>query len=153
MYNVYFLLTYGYASESCINKAYKIYHPFIQYRCSMRKHMMYTCKQCKKCFQSLSKLEEHRRRQKPCRPATHLCDLCDKALASSKSLWNHKQLCRKRRETSSVVVAEIPTFDGAEFSGNKPLTRETIYKMMKMLKIPEHRRKNIVKERLENENE
>ena len=114
---------------------------------------MHTCKQCKKHFQSLSKFEEHRRRQKPCRPSTHFCDLCDKALASSKSLWNHKQLCRKKRETSPVVVAEIPTFHGAEFSGNKQLTRETLNKMMKMLKIPEHRWENIAKEFLENENE
>ena len=115
--------------------------------------MMYTFKQCKKHFQNLSKFKEHHRRQKPCRPPTHFCDLCDKALVSSKSLWNHKQLCRKKRETSPLVVAEIPTFHGAEFSGNKPLTRETLNKMMKMLKIPEHRWENIAKEFLENENE
>ena len=119
----------------------------------MRKHMMYTCKQCKKCFQSLSKFEEHRRRQKPCRPATHHCDLCNKVLASSKSLWNHKQLCRERRDTSPAIVTEIPTFDGTEFCSNKPKSCEIIYKMMKMLKIPEHRWENIVKELLEDENE
>ena len=34
---------------------------------------------------------------------------------------------------------EIPTFDGDEFCGNKPLTRQTLYRMMKMMRIPEDR--------------
>ena len=34
---------------------------------------------------------------------------------------------------------EIPSFDGAEFCGDKPLTRKTSSKMMKMLKIAEHK--------------
>ena len=115
---------------------------------------MYTCKQCKKKFQSVSKFEEHRRRLNPCRPATHFCDLCEKGFASTKSLWNHKQLCRKRQETTSTVaVVEIPIFDGNEFCSNKPKTCETIYKMMKTLKIPEHRWQSIAKELLETENE
>ena len=59
----------------------------------------------------------------------------------------------KKRETSPVVVTEIPTFDSAEFGTNKPKSRETLNKMMKMLKIPEHRWESIVKEFLENENE
>ena len=33
---------------------------------------------------------------------------------------------------------EILTFDGAEHCGDKPLRRETLYKMIKILKIPEH---------------
>ena len=34
---------------------------------------------------------------------------------------------------------EIPTFDGDEFCGNKPLTRPTLNRIMKMMKIPEDR--------------
>ena len=34
---------------------------------------------------------------------------------------------------------EIPSFDGAEFSGEKAKSRETLNRMMKMLKIPEQR--------------
>ena len=38
---------------------------------------------------------------------------------------------------------EIPTFDGAEFCGEKSVSRETLYKMMEMLNIPEERREEI----------
>ena len=34
---------------------------------------------------------------------------------------------------------DIPYFDGDEFCDNKPKTLETLNKMMKLLKIPEHR--------------
>ena len=39
---------------------------------------------------------------------------------------------------------EIPTFDGDEFSGKKSKSRDTLYRMAQMLKIPEHSRKSIV---------
>ena len=35
--------------------------------------------------------------------------------------------------------AEMPTFDGDEFCGNKPLTRLNLNRIMKMMKIPENR--------------
>ena len=38
-----------------------------------------------------------------------------------------------------TVDDEMPTFDGDEFCGNKPLTRQTLYRMLKMMKIPEDR--------------
>ena len=34
---------------------------------------------------------------------------------------------------------EIPTFDGDEFCGNKPLARPTLNRIMKMMKMPEDR--------------
>ena len=34
---------------------------------------------------------------------------------------------------------DIPTFDGDEFCGDKPLSRQPLERMMKMLKIPAHR--------------
>ena len=48
----------------------------------------------------------------------------------------------------SVRQGDIPTFDGAEFSGEKPKSRATLFKMMEMLKIPEHRRKKIATDML-----
>jgi hypothetical protein len=43
------------------------------------------------------------------------CSICKRKLASSESLWNHKQRCK-------VVpsIREIPTFDGSEFEPSKP---------------------------------
>ena len=51
--------------------------------------------------------------------------------------------------TSTSSDDEIPEFDGAEFCGDKPLRCETLYKMMKMLKIPGHRWERIAIEELE----
>ena len=48
---------------------------------------------------------------KPCRPPTHFCDLCDKALASSKSLWNHKQLCPKNMKLVGSMNINTERFE------------------------------------------
>ena len=84
------------------------------------------------------------------------CDYCSASFTRSDNLTRHKNHhCKageepretKRRRFSTVSPVnknlelddDIPTFDGDEFCGNKPLTRETLNKMMKMLKIPEYR--------------
>ena len=41
-----------------------------------------------------------------------------------------------------------PTFDGAELCGDKPLTRESLNKTIKMLRVPEHKWNQIVGEEL-----
>jgi hypothetical protein len=41
------------------------------------------------------------------------------------------------------IPIEIPTFQGDEFGGKKSKSRDTLYRMMQMLKIPEHRWENI----------
>ena len=46
----------------------------------------------------------------------------------------------------SITKKEIPEFDGAEFCGEKPKSRETLNRMMAMLKIPEHRWESIAKD-------
>ena len=43
----------------------------------------------------------------------------------------------------------IPTFDGAEFSGEKPKSEKTLVKIMDMLKIPHENRAQILKEEAE----
>ena len=42
--------------------------------------------------------------------------------------------------------SDIPTFDGAEFSGEKPKSEKTLVKIMDMLKIPNENRAEILKE-------
>ena len=42
-------------------------------------------------------------------------------------------------ECSGNREYDIPSFDGDEFCDNKPLTQETLYRMMKQLGIPENR--------------
>ena len=42
-------------------------------------------------------------------------------------------------------VKYIPTFDGAEFSGEKPKSDETLLKMMEMVGVPHDRRASILK--------
>ena len=50
-------------------------------------------------------------------------------------------------------VSDIPTFDGAEFCGKKPLSDETLIKIRKILKIPRHRHASILKEEREQDNQ
>ena len=103
--------------------------------------------------------------------AEHICELCGNDFARRDSLARHKRRryrCdgdeeyhtahRERRKPNyddSTVVEkalsnsnDIPTFDGAEFCGDKPLTRQTLNKMMKMLRVPEHKWNQIVDEEL-----
>ena len=116
------------------------------------------------------------------------CNQCGKTYASSQSLWNHKQRCKKsgtsqphdllpnytNKEVSgqqpkgnthtslkSIVPSpkkmdyaendeflqdiespdrDIPTFDGAEFCGDKPLSDDTLLRMMENLGVPPDRR-------------
>ena len=44
---------------------------------------------------------------------------------------------------ADVDDVEIPEFDGAEFMPDKLKSRETVYKMMKLLKIPEEKWESI----------
>ena len=45
--------------------------------------------------------------------------------------------------------SDIPTFDGAEFSGEKPKSDETLLNLMKMLRIPHEYRARFLKEEKE----
>ena len=97
---------------------------------------MHTCNTCGKSFKIISKLNEHHSRQAPCRPATHFCSSCNREFSSYHSLWRHRKNCQgntsHHEEPSSVVSSigqkrpmskDIQIFDGAEFSGAKPKSR------------------------------
>ena len=89
-----------------------------------------------------------------------LCNICGEDFARHDSLSRHmkrKYPCGVTPTTKNVpkklsdgdvapAGADIPTFDGAEFSGEKPLSDETLLKMMEMLKIPHENRVRILKE-------
>ena len=105
-----------------------------------------------------------------------ICEHCGDDFARRDSLARHKkrryrcdgdeedQAVRERKKLNSEVLTivnktlpisldnEIPNFDGAEFCGDKPLTRKTLSKMMKMLKIPEHKWNQIADEELQERN-
>ena len=49
---------------------------------------------------------------------------------------------------SDYYKHDIPSFDGDEFCGNKSLTRETLYRMMKHLGIPEKRWNKLAEEEM-----
>ena len=94
------------------------------------------------------------------------CDTCFKTYAHRQSLFKHRKKCKgaytstARLSLPTVVDfklsrvdrkqqhlrGDVPTFDGAEFCGEKPLSRVTLYKMMEMLNIPKERRERIARE-------
>ena len=80
------------------------------------------------------------------------CDLCLKSFTHRQSLFKHKKKkCTpppsKPTATTEtkLEMSDIPTFDGAEFSGEKPKSEKTLIKMMDMLKIPRENRAQILK--------
>ena len=94
------------------------------------------------------------------------CDTCFKTYAHRQSLFKHRKKCKgaytstARLSLPTVVDfklsrvdrkqqhlrGDVPTFVGAEFCGEKPLSRVTLNKMMEMLNIPKERRERIARE-------
>jgi hypothetical protein len=91
------------------------------------------------------------------------CQECDKTYANRQSLWNHKKYCKKNKENEgdAVGVSDSQTaetrpkkrkadclqveFKEAEFSGVKPLSEETLLRMMEMMKMAYENRLRIIK--------
>ena len=91
------------------------------------------------------------------------CNTCGKDFSRNDALTRHKiyscslsptvqvkQNVAKCEESNSKPVdkmsQDIPTFDGVEFSGEKPKSEKTLVKIMDMLKIPNENRAEILKE-------
>ena len=94
---------------------------------------MFRCDRCGEDFARMDNLARHINRRYRCHP---------KDLEDSDTPANEEKRSRYVVKTSDKDPDDdIPEFDGAEFCGDKLLRRETLYKMMKMLKIPvkEHR--------------
>ena len=93
-----------------------------------------------------------------------ICGKCSKTYSSRQSLYNHRKYCAARKISEKVKVrrklfidglvygkdeSDIPTFDGAEFSGEKPKSDGTLLNLMKMLRIPHEYRARFLKEEKE----
>ena len=79
------------------------------------------------------------------------CDLCLKRFTNRQSLFKHKKKCTGAPPKPMTIlqdikhsVKDIPTFDGAEFCGEKPLCDETLLKMMEILSVPHNKRGRIL---------
>ncbi len=88
------------------------------------------------------------------------CIKCGKCMRSD-NLKRHVQSCNlgpdnlSRQQTSvkqnsapsqNKSSTNIPEFDGAEFSRDKPLSSETMIKIMDMLNVPEEKREQIIRD-------
>ena len=96
-----------------------------------------------------------------------ICEKCCKTYSSRQSLYNHRKYCaaslarkisekakvRRKLFIDSLVYgkdrSDIPTFDGEEFSGEKPKSDGTLVNLMKMLRIPHEYRARFLKEEKE----
>ena len=120
---------------------------------------MHSCNQCGKTFTRGDNLKRHEKlhctdiagyrgtESKNCRKRIKL-DLDEQEPQEQHVMKNDQSGFKKE-----VIPNRIPTIDGDEFSGKKPKSRETLYKMMKILKIPDHRWESIATDILKQERE
>ena len=123
-----------------------MYISFVHSTSRRRTVNMFRCDRCGEDFARIDSLSRHRNRRYRCRP-----EGSDTPANEEKKLkFEANQEKRYAVKTSDKDLDDdIPEFDGAEFCDDKPLKRETLYKMMKMLKIPEHRWERIASKELE----
>ena len=101
----------------------------------------FKCERCGNDFARKDILTRHINRKYPCGGANTPYQRDSSVSRKSRFSADCPQDVSARQE-------DIQTFDGAEFSGEKPKSRETLLKMMEMLKIPEHRREKIATDML-----
>ena len=143
---------------------------------------MVDCDICGEHFARRDNLSRHKKRRYPCDGSKTRTTVASSSSSSSKRLSNEEhtnvpppkkmesetlipllskthKLSLDNAESGDVLqdiegpVTDIPTFDGAEFSGEKPKSDETLLKIMKMLKIPHQRHARILKEEREADNQ
>ena len=115
------------------------------------------CNRCGWKFNRKFNLTQHlTNRKTPCNSSSRW-ETSYQTEASKVSDEDSQRFARKRRfsfddkNISPIQDNKIPTFAGDEFSGKKSKSRETIYKMMEMMKIPEHRQDKIAVEILKHD--
>ena len=73
---------------------------------------------------------------------SYICTHCGKSLASSQSLWNHKQRCNCNAERVAKSYSpyssndEIPTFEGSEFLPGKAKSKDTLARLERFVSRP-----------------
>ena len=102
---------------------------------------MFKCERCGEDFARMDNLTRHKNRRYR----------CDANTTTAGGVVNQKRIRLNRQNfddfneednlhsRNSGEDDDIPYFDGDEFCDNKPKTRETLNKMMKLLRIPEPR--------------
>ena len=123
---------------------------------------MVRCNACGEDFSRADALTRHRKRRYPCvRKNSYEIDLnnSDRGVISQhisdarsekvpSFIESQDIKSTAKYETNLTKKKEIPTFDGDEFIGKKPLTRETLIKMMDMLNVPEEEREAVIQSEL-----
>ena len=114
---------------------------------------MIRCNVCNEIFARSDNLTRHRKRRYPCgeNPKSDEHSNTERSHHRSddrrRGSFKNDDRCRGALQNEeSITKKEIPEFDGSEFGGDKPLPRKTLFKMMDMLNIPEHRRERIAKD-------
>ena len=95
------------------------------------------CDHCGEDFARKDSLARHKRRKYP-------CDMDGNAPASDYSKCHSGNAAQRNvsvvtKRSSEQEETDIPCFDGSEFCGEKLKSRETLFRMMKHWKVPEHR--------------
>ena len=103
------------------------------------------CERCGNDFARRDSLVRHRRRKYSCGDGDEECDTVQHRERRKKLNYNDSNVVEEKVLSNSN---DIPTFDGSEFCGDKPLTRQTLNKMLKMLRVPENRWNKIADEEL-----
>ena len=112
---------------------------------------------CRDCGKNLASYYSLWRHKKCCKAPARAIE--EKILDSSYNSSGMERQDKHRMSNSlsdseeDIIPNQIPTFDGAEFSGEKPKSRETLNRMMEMLKIPEHRWEKIATDMLKEDRE
>ena len=114
---------------------------------------MVCCNVCGEDFSRTDSLTRHRKRKYPCDRKNHPTIYQSDSSASNESRLDNSTTGNVISQDVTARRKDIPTFDGSEFSGEKPTSRKTLFKIMEMLNIPEQRRERIAKDIEEEEEE
>ena len=105
---------------------------------------MFKCQRCGEDFARKDNLTRHTKRRYHCDATEGGRDgYGNQSVRLSRrkhdNYYSEENDFHSQNSTTTEDDDDIPYFDGDEFCDNKPKTRETLNKMMKLLKIPEHR--------------
>ena len=110
---------------------------------------MASCDSCGVTFTRLDNLKRHQK--STCKLSSAVGSLPSHHLVGnfSENDRNENISCSENDNDYVKKTVTLPTFDGEEFIGKKPLSHETLIKILDMLNVAEGKREQIIKEELE----
>ena len=117
----------------------------LQSNSQQQEENMFKCQRCGEDFARRDNLTRHKKRRYDCGANTSTVgggrnQVCKNIRLNRRNSDDSNDGDFYSRNSTTEDDDDIPYFDGDEFcDNNKPKTLETLNKMMKMLKIPEHR--------------